>query len=92
MSSQRVAADDSHKEIRPADVNGIISDTNVSGKNYESPSGDWTDDLPSSDHVNLFRGMDWTKTILGAPRQWSTELRFMTNMVFADSRGACIYW
>ena len=53
---------------------------------------DWTSRLPNTSHVQLFKEVDWAATELGPLRHWGPSLRFAANMVFADSRGACVYW
>ncbi len=92
MSSSPVAVNDTDKQRGPPEANGIKSDESTSRPSHEDLLGHWTDALPSTDHVNLFRSTDWATSILGPPIQWSPELRFATNMIFADSRGACVYW
>jgi PAS domain S-box-containing protein len=52
----------------------------------------WTSRLPDTDHVRLFKETDWASTELGSLETWGPSLRFSANMVFADSRGACVYW
>lgn len=53
---------------------------------------DWTDTLPLSDQVNLFRESDWSLTPLGPCCTWPLSLRLYTHMVFSDNRVAAIYW
>lgn len=52
----------------------------------------WTDLLPHTDHVDLFRDADYGPTKLGAITEWPLSLRNYVHMVFTDSRAACIYW
>ncbi|KAF3002539.1 hypothetical protein E8E13_007158 [Curvularia kusanoi] len=53
---------------------------------------DWTEDLPKTDHVRLFRDTDWSKSSLGPLNTWSPALRLFTGFVLADSRAACLWW
>lgn len=53
---------------------------------------DWTEDLAHTDHIQLFRGTDWTRNGLGAPKDWDPNLRLFANFVLADSRAACLWW
>lgn len=52
----------------------------------------WTDDLPDTDHVRFFKETDWANSKLGPIEGWSSTLRLLTRMVFADSRSACLWW
>lgn len=52
----------------------------------------WISQLPNSSHVDLFKETDWASTDLGPVEDWGSDLRLATNMLFADSRGACVYW
>lgn len=52
----------------------------------------WTKTIPRTDHNALFLEFDWASTALGPLSKWSTALRCYANMVFADSRGVCLYW
>ncbi|KAI8940293.1 hypothetical protein NX059_003994 [Plenodomus lindquistii] len=56
------------------------------------PDDDWTALLPQTDHVRLFRGIDWACTGLGPLEDWSHNLRLFTGFVLADSRAACLWW
>ncbi|KAJ9614402.1 hypothetical protein H2200_002538 [Cladophialophora chaetospira] len=62
------------------------------GVPHQSASPTWTSHLPNSRHVELFKNTDWAATDLGPLDRWGPDLRFAANMVFADSRGACVYW
>jgi hypothetical protein len=53
---------------------------------------DWTQDLPQSPHVDLFRATDWARNGLGPFDTWSDTLRLFTGFVMADSRAACVWW
>ncbi|KPI38828.1 Virulence sensor protein BvgS [Cyphellophora attinorum] len=53
---------------------------------------EWTIRLPNTSHVQLFKDTDWAATDLGPLSSWGPSLRFAASMVFADSRGACVYW
>lgn len=52
----------------------------------------WTDALPYTDHVSLFRKADFSLTKPGPISGWPLSLRNYVFMVFADSRAACVYW
>jgi hypothetical protein len=52
----------------------------------------WTTDLYPSDHVELFRNLDWASSFLGHYSTWSHTRRLYTHMLFSDSRAAAIYW
>ncbi|KAK6433323.1 hypothetical protein LTR95_010498 [Oleoguttula sp. CCFEE 5521] len=59
----------------------------------ETSSGHaWTESVPNTEHNALFLNFDWTKTSLGRLSNWDPILRAYACMVFADSRGACLYW
>ncbi|OQO00924.1 hypothetical protein B0A48_13613 [Cryoendolithus antarcticus] len=59
----------------------------------ETSSGHaWTESVPNTEHNALFLNYDWTKTPLGRLSNWDPILRSYACMVFADSRGACLYW
>lgn len=58
----------------------------------ETTLQDWTDSLPRSDHVNLFKSVDWTATSIGPIQEWPTALRIHIQMMFVDPRPVCIYW
>lgn len=53
---------------------------------------DWTEVLPDSEHIRLFRSIDWSSTRLGPLQSWDQTLRQSTYQVLADSRPACLYW
>lgn len=52
----------------------------------------WTDCIPRTDHNALFLDYDFSSTTLGPKSEWGPALKSYTTMVFADSRGACLYW
>ena len=52
----------------------------------------WTDYIPTTDHVEFFRSREWGKTPMGELKTWSFALRLHVFMVLADSRAACLYW
>jgi len=52
----------------------------------------WTDCIPKTKHNAIFLECDYGQTTLGPTSEWGLSLRAYTTMVFADSRGACIYW
>lgn len=54
--------------------------------------GSWTDCIPRTAHNALFLDYDFATTPLGPKSEWSTVLRAYVTMIFADSRGACLYW
>nr|OQO25533.1 hypothetical protein B0A51_06571 [Rachicladosporium sp. CCFEE 5018]OQO26037.1 hypothetical protein B0A51_06722 [Rachicladosporium sp. CCFEE 5018] len=59
----------------------------------ETSSGHaWTESIPNTEHNALFLNYDWTKTPLGRLSDWNPILRSYACMIFADSRGACLYW
>lgn len=51
----------------------------------------WTDALPLTDHVNLYRKAEFELTELGPISTWPLSLRNYVFMVFTDSRAACVY-
>jgi hypothetical protein len=53
---------------------------------------DWTQDLPQTAHVDLFRATDWGRNGLGPLDDWGDTLRLFTGFVMADSRAACLWW
>lgn len=53
---------------------------------------DWTNDIPESDFLTFFLSVDWSRTPLGALKDWSIALRLYTFQVLADSRPAVVYW
>jgi PAS domain S-box-containing protein len=52
----------------------------------------WTDCIPRTEHNALFLNYDFATTPLGPKSEWSPILRAYVTMIFADSRGACLYW
>lgn len=52
----------------------------------------WVDHLPTSEHVQFFKGTDWSATALGPLETWSDCLRQMTYLLMSDSRAACMFW
>lgn len=55
-------------------------------------SGDWTDALPASQHVELIKSIDWASTGLGPIQTWPAVFRTMTKFVLVDPNRAVIYW
>lgn len=55
-------------------------------------SNAWLDSIPRTEHNSLFLDADYGQTTLGPKEQWGPALRLYTSMVFADSRGAGVYW
>ncbi|KAE9965699.1 hypothetical protein EG328_009480 [Venturia inaequalis] len=72
------------------------SDPSESGLPITTPSQpeewDWTEVLPDTKHIRLFRSVDWARTRLGPLPSWDHTLRQSTYQVLADSRPACLYW
>lgn len=52
----------------------------------------WTDCIPKTEHNALFLDYDFATNPLGPKSEWSPVLRAYVTMIFADSRGACLYW
>lgn len=52
----------------------------------------WVDDLPMSEHVQLFKSTNWSATALGPLETWSSCLRQMTRFLMSDSRAASMFW
>lgn len=52
----------------------------------------WVNELPASEHVQLFKNTDWSATALGPLEAWSGCLRQMTRFLMADSRPASMFW
>ncbi len=52
----------------------------------------WVDDLPASEHIQLFKSLDWSATALGPLATWSDCLRQMTRLLMSDCRAASMYW
>ena len=59
---------------------------------FAQGSSSWTNVLPTTEHLGIFRRADHARTVLGPLSDWGPALRFFTTMVFADSRAACLYW
>lgn len=53
---------------------------------------DWTNFLPLTTHVNLFKSKNWSATSLGPLESWSQMLRQMTHFVMSDPRPATLFW
>jgi hypothetical protein len=53
---------------------------------------DWTKVLPDTEHIRLFKSVDWSSTRLGSLQSWDSTLRSATFQVLADTRPACLYW
>ena len=73
------------------DDRGNVSN-GLSSPFFTHGSSSWTDVLPKTEHVDLFRRTDYGQTTLGPMAEWGPALRFYTSMLFADSRGVCMYW
>ena len=52
----------------------------------------WVDDLPISEHVQLFKSTNWSATALGPLETWSGCLRQMTRFLMSDSRAGRMFW
>ncbi|KAK3617808.1 hypothetical protein LTR56_025042 [Elasticomyces elasticus] len=52
----------------------------------------WTDSIPKTAHNSLFLNYDWSSTTLGPIDEWGPALRLYASMIFADSRGAVLWW
>lgn len=79
---------------RPKTVDGLNAREHVKA-NLSSgriPQQIWTDILPSSEHTDLIKAIDWSQTPLGPLSSWSPHLRQMTCFLMADSRPASMYW
>ncbi|KAF2759413.1 hypothetical protein EJ05DRAFT_451688 [Pseudovirgaria hyperparasitica] len=72
----------------PAESNSLSIATSA----QDAIKHDWTEDLPQTDHLNLFRDTDWSRNGLGPPASWDATLQLFTKFVFADSRAACLWW
>ena len=55
-------------------------------------AGDWTDELPRTDHVHFLKSRKWENTSLGAMSQWTVSLRLMTHLLMAHPRSAVLLW
>ncbi|KAI9808847.1 MAG: hypothetical protein M1827_007170 [Pycnora praestabilis] len=53
---------------------------------------DWTELLPSSQHIEFFKTVDWSATALGSLETWSYLLRQMTVFMMSDPRPASMFW
>lgn len=53
---------------------------------------DWISVLPETEHVRLFRSVEWWKTPLSALETWTPALRLHVSTCLADSRPGVIYW
>jgi hypothetical protein len=70
----------------------VASETLSDHPSITAKSPCWSDGLPVTDHVDLFRQADFGLTSLGPISAWPLSLRNYVFMVFTDSRAACIYW
>ena len=55
-------------------------------------SSSWTEVIPKTEHNRLFLDCDYASSTLGPIADWGPSLRLYASMVFADSRGAVVYW
>ncbi|KAK5751900.1 hypothetical protein LTS12_018006 [Elasticomyces elasticus] len=55
-------------------------------------SKSWTDSIPKTAHNSLFLNHDWSSTTLGPVDEWGPALRLYASMIFADNRGAVLWW
>lgn len=82
---------DPSSDILPLDIPALSPPTNITTSVSPLQREDWSDNIPSSDHVEFFRRTNWAASQLGPLSTWSNALRLHTFMVFADSRAACVY-
>ncbi|KAK5710043.1 hypothetical protein LTR17_019205 [Elasticomyces elasticus] len=59
---------------------------------FAQGSKSWTDSIPKTAHNSLFLNYDWSSTTLGPIDEWGPALRLYASMIFADSRGAVLWW
>nr|POE78664.1 hypothetical protein CFP56_62915 [Quercus suber] len=59
---------------------------------FEKNSTRWLDSLLSDANLDRFRACDFGSTSLGRLEDWGPALRMYASMIFADSRGSCVYW
>ncbi|KAK5690976.1 hypothetical protein LTR17_025788 [Elasticomyces elasticus] len=59
---------------------------------FAQGSKSWTDSIPKTAHNSLFLNYDWSSTTLGPLDEWGPALRLYASMIFADSRGAVLWW
>ena len=52
----------------------------------------WVDTIPRTPHNHFFIRTDYTATSLGPKECWGPALRAYASMVFADTRGAGLFW
>ncbi|KAK4898405.1 hypothetical protein LTR27_004001 [Elasticomyces elasticus] len=64
----------------------------VSHHFFAQGSKSWTDSIPRTAHNSLFLEYDWSSTTLGPIDEWGPALRLYASMIFADSRGAVLWW
>lgn len=64
----------------------------LDGTFFDQGSSSWTDALPRTEHVDMFRAANHARTGLGPLSDWGPALRFYITMIFADSRSACLFW
>lgn len=69
--------------------NGVIKrDANpLDGAESQPPlrHATWTDLLPQTPHIELFRNTDWSATPLGPLESWSSRLQHTTSLLLCDS-------
>jgi hypothetical protein len=53
---------------------------------------DWTEYLPQTPHIQFFRSVNWSATLVGPIDDWDPVLRQATYQLMADSRPATLYW
>lgn len=81
------------KQHLPAQSSTPIEPTRTSGLSIRVPKPPlWTDSIARTEHNAIFLDCDYSSTTLGPKSKWGPSLRAYTTMVFADSRGACVYW
>ena len=62
------------------------------GKSEISMYPAWVNQLPTSEHTQFFKSMDWSTTALGPLETWPDSLRQMTRLLMSDSRAAALFW
>ena len=61
-------------------------------KSQASMYATWVNQLPTSEHIQFFKSVDWSATALGPLETWSDSLRQMTRLLMSDSRAAALFW
>lgn len=77
-------------DLNTAEQNSHAEDNDLSDFPRFAPG--WTEQLPSTPHVEFLKSRDWASTELGPIQLWPPPLRFMTRKMLADPRPANLYW